>query len=72
MPRTVPEFEPYMRVLFVIVSIPPAIGCILTVLPTWKYCLDDAEHKRILAELAARRSANETEGEPSESVGSEA
>ena len=72
MPRTVPEFEPYMRVLFVIVSIPPAIGCILTVLPTWKYCLDDAEHKRILAELAARRSANETEGEPSEGVGSEA
>ena len=72
MPRTVPEFEPYMRVLFVIVSIPPAIGCILTVIPTWKYCLDDAEHKRILAELAARRSANETEGEPSESVGSEA
>lgn len=72
MPRTVPEFEPYMRVLFVIVSIPPAIGCILTVIPTWKYCLDDAEHKRILAELAARRSANEKEGEPSESVGSEA
>lgn len=58
-PRDIPEFEPFMRVLFVIVSIPPAIGCILTVIPTWKYCLDDAEHKRILAELAARRAAAE-------------
>ena len=58
-PRDIPEFEPFMRVLFVIVSIPPAIGCILTVIPTWKYCLDDGEHKRILAELAARRAAAE-------------
>lgn len=72
MPRTVPEFEPYMRVLFVIVSIPPAIGCILTVLPTWKYCLDDAEHKRILAELAARRAAAESEKEAAPEVIAEA
>lgn len=60
-PRDIHEFEPFMRVLFVIVSIPPAIGCILTVLPTWKYCLDDGEHKRILTELAARRAAKEAE-----------
>lgn len=72
MPRTVPEFEPYMRVLFVIVSIPPAIGCILTVLPTRKYCLDDAEHKRILAELAARRAAAESEKEAAPEVIAEA
>ena len=58
-PRYIPEFERFMLVLFVIVSIPPAVGCILTVIPTWNYCLDDAEHKRILAELTARRAAAE-------------
>ena len=58
-PRDIPEFENFMLVLFIIVSIPPAIGCIITVIPTWKYCLDDAEHKKILAELARRRSENE-------------
>ena len=54
-PREINEFDPYMRVLFVIVSIPPAIGCILSVIPTWKYCLDDKEHERILNELNLRR-----------------
>ena len=56
-PRTITEFDPYMRVLFVIVSLPPAVGCLLAVIPTWKYCLDDDEHKRILEELSARRAA---------------
>ena len=56
-PRTISEFDPYMRVLFVIVSLPPAVGCLLAVIPTWKYCLDDDEHKRILEELSARRAA---------------
>ncbi len=54
-PRDIPEFAPYMEVLFLLVSIPPAIGCILSVIPTWKYCLDDKEHKRILDELNIRR-----------------
>ncbi len=54
-PRDIPEFAPYMEVLFLIVSIPPAIGCILSVIPTWKYCLDDKEHERILNELNLRR-----------------
>ncbi len=58
-PREIPEFDPYMEVLFLIVSIPPAIGCILSVIPTWKYCLDDKEHARILDELNKRRSALE-------------
>ncbi len=54
-PRDIPEFAPYMEVLFLLVSIPPAIGCILSVIPTWKYCLDDKEHERILNELNLRR-----------------
>ncbi len=53
--RTNPDYANYMMVLFFIVSIPPAIGSILTVIPTWKYALPDAEHKRILGVLNERR-----------------
>lgn len=54
-PRDNPEFAPYLTVLFFLVSIPPAIGCILAVLPTWNYCLSDKEHNKILEELNQRR-----------------
>ncbi len=54
-PRLNPEYEPFMMILFFIISIPPAIGCILSVIPTWKYALPDKEHKRILEELNAKR-----------------
>lgn len=57
-PRLNPEYEPFMMILFFIVSIPPAIGCILSVIPTWKYALPDKEHKRILAELNEKRHSN--------------
>lgn len=56
--RANPEFEPFMAVMFFLISIPPAIGCVLTVLPTLKYALPDKEHKRILAELNERRAGN--------------
>lgn len=54
-PRDNPEFAPYLMILFFLVSIPPAIGCILSVIPTWNYCLDDKEHDKILEELNRRR-----------------
>ena len=54
-PRTEVQYSKFMMILFFIVSIPPAIGCILTVIPTWNYCLDDDEHKRILEILNQRR-----------------
>ncbi len=56
-PRITPEYDKFMMILFFIVSIPPAIGCILSVLPTWKYALDDKEHARILGILNERRHA---------------
>lgn len=65
-PRLIPEFEPYMAVLFFLVSIPPAIGGLLSVIPTWKYALPNKEHERILAELNQRRhseAAQEIEAE---------
>lgn len=61
-PRLSLEYASFMMVLFLIVSIPPAIGCILTVIPTWKYALDDKEHARILDILNERRHALEVEG----------
>ncbi len=54
-PRLSSKYDPYMMILFFLVSIPPAIGGILSVIPTWKYALSDEEHKRILAELNERR-----------------
>lgn len=58
-PRLAGEYSSFMMILFLIISIPPAIGCLLTVIPTWKYALDDKEHARILAELIERRKAAE-------------
>ena len=58
-PRDNPKYEPYIMLLFFLVSIPPAIGSILSVIPTWHYALDDDEHTRILGELNERRHARE-------------
>ena len=57
-PRIEANYSKFMMILFFLVSIPPAIGCILSVIPTWKYALDDDEHKRILNILNERRHAN--------------
>ncbi|MDD4316573.1 MAG: MFS transporter, partial [Clostridia bacterium] len=54
-PREETHFSSFMMILFFLVSIPPAIGCILAIIPTWKYSLDDDEHKRILDVLNERR-----------------
>ena len=53
--RENPDFQPFMAVMFFLISIPPAIGCLLTVIPTWKYALPNAEHKRILKALNEKR-----------------
>ena len=49
----------YAAAMFFLISIPPAIGMLLSALPTLKYALSDKEHKRILAELVAKRAENE-------------
>ena len=58
-PRITPQYDSFMMVLFFIVSIPAAIGCLLSIIPTWKYALDDDEHQRILNVLAERRRQKE-------------
>lgn len=45
-------------IMFFLVSIPPAIGMILSIIPMLKYELNDKEHSRILDELNAKRLAN--------------
>ena len=48
-----------MAVLLFLVSIPPAIGGLLSVIPTWNYALPNKEHERILGVLNQRRHTQE-------------
>lgn len=57
LPREMAQYDNFMMILFFIVSIPPAIGCLLSIIPTWKYALDDDLHKKIVNELNERRHA---------------
>ncbi len=53
------QYYGFAAMLFFCMSVPPAIGALLSVIPTWKYCLDDDEHTRIVNELNQRRRENE-------------
>ncbi len=52
------DFPEYASMMFFLCSIPPAIGMLLSVIPMKGYNLTNAEHKRILAELVEKRSAD--------------
>lgn len=54
-PRLSTEYGSFMMILFFVISIPPAVGCLLTIIPTWKYALNDKEHARILNVLVKMR-----------------
>ena len=45
----------YAAAMFFLISIPPAIGMLLSAIPTIKYAMSDKEHEKILGELVARR-----------------
>lgn len=47
----------YAMAMFLLISVPPAIGMLLSVIPTLKYSLTDKEHTRILNELIERRAS---------------
>lgn len=47
----------YAAAMFFLISVLPAVGMLLSVLPTLKYALTDKEHKRILDELVAKRAS---------------
>lgn len=58
-PRLDSKYDSYMAVLFFLVSIPPAIGALVSVIPTWKYALSDKDHRMMLDELNERRRSRE-------------
>lgn len=51
----------YAMAMFLLISVPPAIGMLLSAIPTIKYSLTDQEHTRILNELIERRAAKDKE-----------
>ena len=48
----------FATAMFFLVSVPPAIGMVLSAIPTWRYALPDKEHTRILNVLNAKRRGN--------------
>jgi Na+/melibiose symporter-like transporter len=50
-----------MIALFSIVTILPALGSILAVIPTWKYSLSEKEHAQVLNILNRQRRQRELE-----------
>lgn len=53
----------YAAAMFFLISIPPAIGMLLSAIPTLKYALSDKEHSRILDELVAKRAGSKKDAE---------
>ncbi|OQA47529.1 MAG: Melibiose carrier protein [Firmicutes bacterium ADurb.Bin300] len=56
------DYPKYAMAMFLLCSIPPAIGLLLSVLPLRRYALSDSEHSRILDELNQKRH-NESDAE---------
>ncbi len=59
-PRLESRYGNYMMVLFFLVSIPPAIGSMLAVIPTWKYSLSTQEYNQVITALNKRRMMRES------------
>lgn len=53
------EYPTIMTAMFAIITVLPAIGALLCVIPTWNYCLDEETHKKILEELNEKRRATD-------------
>ncbi|MDE6967558.1 MAG: glycoside-pentoside-hexuronide (GPH):cation symporter, partial [Clostridia bacterium] len=51
------EYRTFAMIMFLLVSIPPAIGMILSVIPMLKYELTDKRHTEILKELNEKRAS---------------
>lgn len=48
----------FAATMFFLISVLPAIGMLLSAIPTYKYALTDKEHARILDELVKKRAVN--------------
>ena len=50
----------YASAMFFLISVLPAIGMLLSAIPTLKYAMSDEEHTRILDELVEKRKNNQS------------
>lgn len=57
------DYKTYAAAMFFLISIPPAIGLVLSALPTLKYAMSDKEHTEMLNSLIERRNATEDKAE---------
>ena len=53
----------YAEAMFFLISIPPAIGMLLSALPTLKYAMSDKEHQKILETLVEKRNTQDIKAE---------
>ena len=51
----------YAATMVFLISIPPAIGMLLSAVPTFRYAMSDKEHEKILAALVEKRHTSEAE-----------
>lgn len=58
-----PTYDNFMTVLFFLITIPPAIGSLLAIIPTWKYAMSNKQHAKLMDDLNARRHAAKAEPE---------
>ncbi len=56
----------YAAAMFFLISIPVAVGMLLSAIPMRKFAMTDAEHSRMLAELVAKREAARNGAEAAE------
>ena len=62
----------YAAAMFFLISIPVAVGMVLSWIPMRKYAMTDSEHNRMLAELIAKRDViRNTESDVTEGVSAE-
>ena len=53
------EYPEVMMAMVATITILPALGSLLSVIPMWRYCLTEKDHKKILAELNQQRRERE-------------
>lgn len=53
----------YAEAMFFLISIPPAIGMLLSALPTLKYAMSDKKHQKILETLVEKRNTQDIKAE---------
>ena len=54
------DYPDYAKAMWLLISIPPAIGMAISIIPTIKYEIDRKSHEKMLAELVERHSEGET------------